>query len=285
MSYFLAHKNGRTGTIPSYFQLWKNTTLPADFFCLLLFLEVGWKYHSCCWFKWKLFFVKQSLYYFCLQVTVPTISQVTVPNRFIRIGRDGSISYSQAPIPLNLRTHIPHPFFSHLLMCSCSIKVEKWRNWLKIAATHSHNAVQNGLAQISPRFSGEEKKWQNQVILYFHVFILTKSCHFVFSLFSPTFFYFSHFKLTWFLGLPCAHWQLWTQLRRGDYILNADKVIISWIQTRCFYLNSDKVIISEAYFTVLSFLRLGGLWMGWNSSFLVRKGKCWHLNIFLLSYL
>jgi len=100
-------------------------------FCLLLFLEVGWKYHSCCWFKWKLFFVKQSLYYFCLQVTVPTISQVTlptisqvtVPNRFIRIGRDGSISYSQAPIPLNLRTHIPHPFLQ-LLMCSCSIEVE-----------------------------------------------------------------------------------------------------------------------------------------------------------------
>ena len=133
-------------------------------FCLLLFLEVGWKYHSCCWFKWKLFFVKQSLYYFCLQVTVPTISQVTlptisqvtVPNRFIRIGRDGSISYSQAPIPLNLRTHIPHPFLQ-LLMCSCSIEVEKWRNWLKIAATHSHNAVQDGLAQISPRFSGKEK--------------------------------------------------------------------------------------------------------------------------------
>ena len=61
-------------------------------------------------------------------MTVPTISQVTVPNRFIRIGRDGSISYSQAPIPLNLRTHIPHPFFPHLLMCSCSIEVEQSEN-------------------------------------------------------------------------------------------------------------------------------------------------------------
>ena len=28
----------------------------------------------------------------------------------------------------------------------------------KIAATHSHNAVQDGLAQISPRFSGDEEK-------------------------------------------------------------------------------------------------------------------------------
>ena len=74
---------------------------------------------------------------------------------------------------------------------------------------------------------------------------------YIFFVFSHSF-YFYHSKLTWFIGLPCAHWQLWTHLRWGDYFLNADKVIISWTQTRWlflelrqgdYFLNADKVII------------------------------------------
>ena len=130
LSYFLAHKNGRAGTIPSYLRLWKDTTLPADFFCWHLFLEVGWKYHSCCWFKWKLFFVKQSLYYFLGDCTNYFSGDRTKP---LHPNRPGWVNFLLAGThpPQSTHSHSSSflPTFINVLLFYRGGTIWKWRNW------------------------------------------------------------------------------------------------------------------------------------------------------------